>query len=328
MASLRASLRSYWAAGPAGAAGGAGSWGCRRGGGLLGEDRVDDLVGRCRADRGRLGGGTGDRRRRLRATELGLHGSQLVLDLAVGGQSLELHGQGVLAAGGLQRSGGHQLLHRPGAGLHLGGAVLGALDGQADVAELAGDAGERLVDAHLRLSGRVGGLDGLLLRAEGLHLGLQLLGGDRQLLLLDGQLLELHVQVGDLLAQGGLADQRLPGEVLASGRQGGAGLVIELGQLLVEAGDLQLDPLAARGHVGHTPADLLQHLQLLLVGVVQGLRGILSLVHGRVGLGAEDHLEALPHSGHGSLSLSSQAAHPPTSTSLTPHGLARRTLGP
>jgi hypothetical protein len=42
----------------------------------------------------------------------------------------------------------------------------------------------------------------------------------------------------------------------------------------------------------------------------------------------EDHLEALPHSGHGSLSLSSQAAHPPTTTSLTPHGWARRTLAP
>ena len=272
------------------------------------------------------GGGSGHGGRRLRASDLRLHRRELVLDLVVRRESLQLGGQCVLAAGRLEGTCCHELLHGTGPSLHLRGAVLRALDGQADITELAGDPGERLVDAHLRLRGRVGGLDGLLLGAERLDLGLQLLGGHGELLLLHRQLLELHVQVGDLLADGGLADQRLASQVLATGRQRRPGLVIELGQLLVQAGDLQLDPLAAGGHVGHAAPDLLQHLQLLLVGVVQGLCGILRLVHGRVGLGAEDHLEALPHSSHGSRSLSLRAAHPPMTTSLTPHRVARRTL--
>ena len=65
-----------------------------------------------------------------------------------------------------------------------GGLVLGPLDRQADVAHLLGDAGEGLADPGLRLGRGVGGLDGLLLGAEGVDLGLQPLRGQRQLLLL------------------------------------------------------------------------------------------------------------------------------------------------
>ena len=84
----------------------------------------------------------------------------------------------------VERAGGDQLVDRAGAGLHLRGLVLGPLDGQADVAHLLGDAGERLVDPGLRLGGGVGRLERLLLGAEGLDLGLQPLGGEGELLLL------------------------------------------------------------------------------------------------------------------------------------------------
>ena len=66
----------------------------------------------------------------------------------------------------------------------------------------------------------------------------------------------------------------------------------ELVGLGAELGGLQLDPLAAGGHVGHAAAHLLQQLELPLVGVVEGLPRILQLVQGLVGLGAEDHGDA------------------------------------
>ena len=83
---------------------------------------------------------------------------------------------------------GEQLVDGAGAGLHLRGLVLGALDRHADVAHLLGDAGERLVDLGLRLGGGVRRLDRLLAGAEGLDLGLQPLRGEGQLLLLGLQL--------------------------------------------------------------------------------------------------------------------------------------------
>ena len=70
--------------------------------------------------------------------------------------------------------------------------------GHADVAHLLGDAGEGLADPGLRLGRGVGGLDGLLLRAEGLHLGLQPLRLRGQVLLLALQRLYCVSQVADL----------------------------------------------------------------------------------------------------------------------------------
>src|SRR5690606_11074099 len=77
--------------------------------------------------------------------------------------------------------------------------------------------------------------------------------------------------------------------------QGLPALVLELRRLGLELVELQLDPLAAGSHVGHAPADLLQQLELPLVGVVQSLPRILHLVQGLVGLGLEDHGKSLHH---------------------------------
>ena len=106
------------------------------------------------------------------------------------GHPLELGGDVVLGGAGrvVERAAGEQLVDRAGPGLHRLGLVLGALDRQADVAHLLGDAGERLADLGLRLGRGVGGLDRLLAGAEGVDLGLQPLRGEGELLLLGLQL--------------------------------------------------------------------------------------------------------------------------------------------
>jgi len=55
----------------------------------------------------------------------------------------------------------------------------------------------------------------------------------------------------------------------------------------LEGRGLQLDPLLRRRDVGHAAADLLEALELLLVGQVERFPGILGLVEQFVGLGLE-----------------------------------------
>ena len=226
----------------------------------------------------------------------GLEPRQLGLDVGAGAEGVELTRDvvaGVELGGVVEGAGGDQLVDGLAARLHLGGLVLGTLDGEADVAHLLADARHRLADARLRLGGGVGRLDRLLAGAEGLDLGLQPLLRQDELLLLALERRLLLLEGGDLRGEPGLAGQRLAGEVLATGADGLLGLSLELGRLLLELVDLELDALAAGGHVGDTAADLGEELELPLVAVVEGLAGVLRLVQGLVGLGAEDQADAL-----------------------------------
>ena len=108
----------------------------------------------------------------------------------------------------------------------------------------------------------------------------------------------LRLEVGDLGGQAGLAGQRLAGEVLAVHGQRLLGLALELGGLLLELVDLQLDALAAGGDVGDAAAYLAQQLELALVAVVERLARVLGLVERLVGLGPEDQADPL-HETHG-----------------------------
>ena len=67
----------------------------------------------------------------------------------------------------------------------------------------------------------------------------------------------------------------LAGQVLAVLAERHAGLVLELGGLLLELVGLDLDPLLGRGHLGDAAAHLLDVLELLLVGQVEGVAGVL-----------------------------------------------------
>ena len=222
----------------------------------------------------------------------------------------------------VERAGGDQLVDGAGPGLHLRGLVLGALDGQPDVAHLLADAGHRLVDPGLRLGGGVGRLDRLLAGPEGLDLGLQPLLGEGELLLLALQLGVLGLEVGDLGGQRRLAGQRLAGEVLAAHLQRLLGLPLQLGGLLLELVDLQLDPLAAGRHVGDAAAHLREQVELALVAVVEGLARVLGAVQGLVGLGPEDQADAL-HETHAGGSLSVQSlVRLHGDLTLRPHGKA------
>ena len=84
----------------------------------------------------------------------------------------------------LECAGGFELGDRIGARLHVLGLVLGALDREPEVGHLLAHAVGGLTDADLRLGGGVLRLDDLLLGAERLDLGPQLLLVLRELLLL------------------------------------------------------------------------------------------------------------------------------------------------
>jgi hypothetical protein len=104
-------------------------------------------------------------------------------------------------------------------------------------------------------------------------------------------------QVLLLLLDAGAPGQRLARQVLASGGERLTALVLELVRLRLQLRLLQLEALARGGHVGDPAADLLQHLELALVGVVEGLARVLRPVERLVRLGTEDHLEPL-HEAH------------------------------
>ena len=94
-----------------------------------------------------------------------------------------------------------------------------------------------------------------------------------------------------------LRAQGLPGQVLTAGRHGLPGLLLQLGLGALQLGDLHLDALPGGGHVGQAPADLLDHLQLALVAVVERLPGVFGLVEHLRRLGPEDVGETL-HQSH------------------------------
>ena len=109
----------------------------------------------------------------------------------------------------------------------------------------------------------------------------------------------LGLELGQLLAEGGPPGERLAGEVLVALRERGLGLALEFVGLLLELLGLQLDPLPGRRHVRHAPAYLRQLLDLLLVGQVQRVAGVLHLVQGLVRLGPEDVEDPLERTCHG-----------------------------
>ena len=108
------------------------------------------------------------------------------------------------------------------------------------------------------------------------------------------QLGELGLQVGNLLMQATAPGEGFTGKVLAPLGQSRTSLILEGALLLRESLELQFDALAARGNVRHTSAHLLQELELLLIGIVEGLPGILGPIKCLGCLGLEDHREALP----------------------------------
>src|SRR5580704_4614491 len=241
--------------------------------------------------------GAGLELRRRTRRELAFHLRQLGLDRVVRAELVEFRLDGVLRAAHvvLERARGEQLVDRACPGLHLRRLVLGTLDRQADVAHFLRDAGEGLVDAGLRLGRGVGRLDGFLPGAEGVHPGLQPLRGEGQLLFLLLQVRVLPLQVVELTLQAGLVLQGGPRQVLAALRQRVARLVVAAVDLFLQRVHLQLDTLAGGGDVSDPAPDPRQHLDLLLVGIVQGLARVFHPVQRPVGLGPENQRDSLHH---------------------------------
>ena len=82
-------------------------------------------------------------------------------------------------------------------------------------------------------------------------------------------------------------------KLLAVLLQGLARLVLQLGPLLLELGCLDLDPLSGGGDLGDAATDLLEVLELLLVGEVEGVARVLGAIEDPVRLGTEDVQKAL-----------------------------------
>src|SRR4051812_14461121 len=239
--------------------------------------------------------------RRRTSRQLRLHALQFQLYIRTTGDLVQLGLDVVLVHAGLvvQDAGGEQFVDRAGPRLELCRLVLGTLNRQADVAHLLGDAGERLADTGLGLGRGVRRLDGLLLRAEGVHLGLEALGRKGELLLLALQRRVLCLEVRHLLLQRGTAGQRLAGEVLPAERERLAALVLQLARLRLQLVELEFQALAGGGDIGHAPAHLLEQLQLLLIRVIEGFARVLGPVKGLVRLRAEDHPHTLHDTAHG-----------------------------
>ena len=184
-----------------------------------------------------------------------------------------------------------------------------------------------IVDAGLGLGRAVGGLDGLLAGAEGVHLGLETGAGAHQLLLLGLKLGVLGLEIHQLGLDAGLAGERFAGEILPARLQRALGGQAEAVHLGVQLVGLQLDALAAGGHVRDTATNVLQQLQLALVGVVQGLPGVLDLVEGLVGLRLENEGDAFKNAGHRLVLPRRGSASPTVPSSPTSHHALRDLSG-
>jgi len=202
----------------------------------------------------------------------------------------------------VERAGLDELVDRGRARLHLVGLVLGTLNRESGVLHRAADPRRGLADSHLSLGGRVLGLDHFLLRAELLHpRGELLLGGDELLLLLLERL-HLPVEVLELLLDAGFPLERLTGEILPARRQRLTRLAVELDQVLLQLLRLELQPLLGRDDVGDAPLDVLQALQLALVGVVERFARILGSPQERREFRLDDHGSSGHQAGHSSSS--------------------------
>ena len=228
--------------------------------------------------------------------ELAFQLGELGVDLAGLGGLVELGLDRVRAPGEVgECARGEELVDGPGPGLHLGDLVLGPLHRHAGVAHRLGDARDGLADLGLGLGGGVARLQRLFLGAERLDARLELLGRLDELVLLRDELVVLGLQPFELGRDRGPPGERLAGEVLAVLAEGRACLILQLVGARLELLGLELDPLAGGRDVGDAPAHLLELLELLLVGEIERLAGVLDAVEDLVRLRLHDAAQAFHH---------------------------------
>jgi hypothetical protein len=155
-----------------------------------------------------------------------------------------------------------QLVDGVGLRLELSGVPLGRLHRLVDVAHRRRDAAVGPGDLGPRRGRRVTRGQGVLAAAEVLDALLEVVGGADELVLLGLQRTMSLAQVGGRLLEGDLARQSRPRSVVVTAGDRGLRLGVEGGALLGQAGQLDLDPLAAGGDVGDSTAHLLQVAQL------------------------------------------------------------------
>ena len=182
-----------------------------------------------------------------------------------------------------------EFVHGLRAGLHLLGALLGALDGPANVLELVAGAGHRLGDFRAGLRGLVAGLHRLFLGAELLDAALEGIFLLDELVLLALEFRDLTFEVLDLVHLLFFLLQRLAREVVPALVDGLAGLLVVFLDVLFEAAFLDLEAFLLSRQVRDPLFDLLELVPELLVGVIERLLGILGPVQDGVDL-RPDHV--------------------------------------
>ena len=115
--------------------------------------------------------------------------------------------------------------------------------------------------------------------------------------------------------------ERLGGEVLTVLRQRLSCLVLQLGRRLLQLLGLELDPLLRRCHIGEATLDLLELLDLLLVGEIERLAGVLGPVEDFVRLGLDDVRQPFHHT-HVVLPCCSTGQHRRVGAALLPAPIA------
>src|SRR5207237_5091238 len=159
-----------------------------------------------------------------------------------------------------------------------------------------------------------------------------------ELLLLVVELLHLAVELLELLLEPGLPLERLPCQILTVRSEGLPRLGFELDDVLLELRRLELQPFLRRDDVGDPALDVLQRLELLLVGVVERLARVLRAVQERRELRPDDHHRPGHQSRHsvpprrrcpGSVSVcSSRGACTPTGSPTPTSSRTRRAGAP
>jgi hypothetical protein len=124
---------------------------------------------------------------------------------------------------------------------------------------------------------------------ERLDLRRQRLLARDELLLLLLEPLRLLIEALELLLQTGLPFERLAGQILATGGDRLPRLALELDDALLQLRLLQLEPLLGRDDVGDPPLDVLEQLELPLVGVVERLGRVFRAVEQLRQLRLHDH---------------------------------------
>ena len=181
-----------------------------------------------------------------------------------------------------------------GVGFEFTGALFSRLDCLAHFAHLRGNSRRGAVDLRAGCGGGMSGRQRVFPEPEILDPELNLLRRILEFVLFDLEATMLRSEINDSLAECDFAREGGPGRIVITIGNGSARGLVQLCTLLIELVDLQLDPLAAGGHIGNSTAYLLEQSELRAIALIQPSLERLDIAVVPFLTGAEDSRQALP----------------------------------